>query len=610
MYFKLQPTLVLLAGLDIVCAQQVPFYAATQSSGKKQVQNVLTPGFDHFVEQTLHDLNSPGGVGVAVVQMNEDGTWNIETKGYGTAKGDGSKVTEDTYFAIGSNSKLFDVFAVGLLVHNESLSPRISWDTKIASILPEWGLQDSIAASESTIIDLMSHRTGLPRHDLMYEFDVSMADLLSRSKHLRPSTGFREQWQYNNIMYTVLSYLPKTLIPSLPSYARYVKDNIFVPLGLNQTTFDSYTAEKSGNLAQGLARDHVNKTENLFGKGTTRILPHWNPSTEEGNMISGAGGILMTPRNAATWLQTLLLLGKNPEANEIIIPSEVVQKAATGVSVVSGSSNWPEMSPVVYGGGQAIYSYRGHAVVEHTGGTPGFLTLILRLPSDNVGIAVFTNDNSYGALIMEILNFHIMDQVLRLEAIDWSTRLKSLISASYNQSLSSLVPRPSNPINPSVSFSSIAGIYNNPAYGSLELCLVSGSLKDRHMSDSCRILLKEVPLRLPDTVNASVPTLLARWDKLWVTHLKLEHFERNLFNASILSSMPIPNSTAENPKNSQTYWVSPWVYDIEATTAEIAVDGNEVSGIGIVGIWGAGQGIGRPRGDNVEQRAEVWFAKG
>ncbi|KAK7436882.1 hypothetical protein VKT23_017984 [Stygiomarasmius scandens] len=210
---------------------------------------------------------------------------------------------------------------------------------------------------------------------------------------------------------------------------------------------------------------------------------------------------------------------------------------------------------------------------------------------------------------MGILNFYIMDQVLKLEAIDWSTRLKSSASALYNQSLSSLVPRPSNPINPSVSFSSIAGAYNNPAYGSIELCLVSGSPEDRYMSDSCRKLLKEIPLRLPDTVNASVPTFLAQWDKVRITHLKLEHFERNLFNASILSSMPILNTTTENAKNVQAYWVSTWLDGIEAPTAEIAVDGNKVCGIGIVGIWGAGQGIGRPHGDSVKQRAEVWFAK-
>ncbi|KAE9393922.1 hypothetical protein BT96DRAFT_790699, partial [Gymnopus androsaceus JB14] len=65
-------------------------------------QDVLSPEIDNFIAKILAEWNSPGGVGVAVVQKNEDGSWNVETKGYGVAKADGSNVTADTLFAIGS----------------------------------------------------------------------------------------------------------------------------------------------------------------------------------------------------------------------------------------------------------------------------------------------------------------------------------------------------------------------------------------------------------------------------------------------------------------------------------------------------------------------------
>ncbi|THV07964.1 beta-lactamase/transpeptidase-like protein [Dendrothele bispora CBS 962.96] len=585
-------------GICVVYARQVPLN--TTQASHNRTRNVLTPKIDHFVEQILNDWNSAAGVGLAVVQMNEDKTWNVETKGYGTAKGDGSKVTEDTYFFIGSNSKLFDVFAIGLLISNESLFPRVSWDTQIASVLPEWGLQDSIASSESTILDLMGHRTGLPDHDLMYESNTNMSDLLSRSKHLRPSVGFRRQFQYNNIMYTILSYLPKALIPSLSSYAGYVKDNIFIPLGMNQTTFDSSMIEKSGYLAQGFARDKVNKTEDLFGKGTTRVLPSWNPSNEDGNMISGAGGILMTIRDAATWLQTLLLFGKNPVNGNIIIPSDVVQKAATGISVVSGSAVWPELSPVVYGGGQAMYSYRGH----------GFKSCISRFPFDNVGVAVFTNDDSYGGSIATIITMRILDEVFGLEVIDWNTRVKFITSILYEQRVSRMVPRPSEPQSPSVPMSTIMGTYKNPAYGTLELCLVPQSVEGEGLqSDSCRVLLDEIPFRLPGAINTRVPTFVARWDKLWVSHFKLEHFSNNLFNASVLTSYPIIDASTENPDDGQEYWAQVLSPFDTPPMAEIAIEGDIVVGLGIVGMWGAGQDVQSPRGNDIEERAEIWFAK-
>jgi CubicO group peptidase (beta-lactamase class C family) len=57
------------------------------------------------INSILKDSNTPGGVGVAVAQKTPESDWRVETKGYGLAKVDGTRVTEDTLFGIGSNSK-------------------------------------------------------------------------------------------------------------------------------------------------------------------------------------------------------------------------------------------------------------------------------------------------------------------------------------------------------------------------------------------------------------------------------------------------------------------------------------------------------------------------
>ncbi|KAF5373158.1 hypothetical protein D9758_001587 [Tetrapyrgos nigripes] len=588
------------------------------------VRNVLDPDFDQFVQQILDDWNVSAGLGVAIVQKKADDTWLIETKGYGIAKGDGSNVTEDTYFSIGSNTKTFTAMATGLLVSNESLS--LSWKTKIASILPEWGLNDSYATSHSTILDLMGHRVGLPRHDLMYEANFSSSDMvrhlqpsqlayrtrlltftqqLTRIKHLKPSAEFREDFQYDSNMYTVLSYLPQHLIPSVSSYARFVKDNIFVPLGLNQTTFDSISAEKSGNLAQGFVRDKVNKTENIFGRGTPRVLPYWNPSTEDGNMISGAGGAIMSVKDAAIWLQSLLLLGQNPATGEAVIPPEVVETTASGLGIVFGTAPWPEWSPMVYGGGQFGYSYRGHNALEHTGGATGFLSVISRFPFDNVGISVFCNDGDFGDSIMQVIKSRIADKVFGLEPVDWNARYKAQVSAQFEQ-IMALPQRPSEPADPSAPFSSIAGVYNDLAYGRIELCLVTPQgAHNVTQSDSCRALVDDVPTKLPD-VDTSIPTFVAKWDKLWSTHLVLRHFDGNLFNGSALFSTPILNSSLVNASHSQTYFTQSFE---TLPNAEFAIEDGKAVGFGLTGVWEAGTGIEDPSGDTVQERSEVWFAR-
>ncbi|KAJ6599964.1 hypothetical protein DFH09DRAFT_901687 [Mycena vulgaris] len=67
---------------------------------------ILSSEVDDFINNLLAEWNSPGGAAVAVVRMDGQGGWFVETKGYGVAKADGTKVAPDTIFAIASNSKV------------------------------------------------------------------------------------------------------------------------------------------------------------------------------------------------------------------------------------------------------------------------------------------------------------------------------------------------------------------------------------------------------------------------------------------------------------------------------------------------------------------------
>jgi CubicO group peptidase (beta-lactamase class C family) len=82
------------------------FPAPNEPPGAPGTRPILHDGIEDFVTQLLHEYKSPAGVGIAVVRMGDQGTWDVETRGYGNAKLDGTKVTEDTIFAVGSNSKV------------------------------------------------------------------------------------------------------------------------------------------------------------------------------------------------------------------------------------------------------------------------------------------------------------------------------------------------------------------------------------------------------------------------------------------------------------------------------------------------------------------------
>ncbi|KAJ8082740.1 hypothetical protein PM082_008596 [Marasmius tenuissimus] len=351
---------------------------------------ILTPEIDDFIEGILSSWNSPGGVSVAVVKLEEpEGPWRIETKGYGVANLDsGKRMTEDSLVCIASNSKHFTTLAAGLLIANKTLPTPITWDTKLKSILGDlWELQDPIATAQSTIIDAMSHRTGLPRHDFMYTRNDTTVSILERLRHLKPSSEFREIWQYNNEMYTLLSHLPTVLHPSRPSFARYVKEHIFDRLGLESATYSHRAARDSGNLADPLTREGVNKSEDLFARGKPRAMRYLGwflNEDEDGNYVSGAGGIIMDARDAATWLQVLLLEGKDPRTGEEVVSRDIIRRIASGITVQKGEpykdtvqkafddfqsrlvprpSN-PTPPPVPYESLSGIYSNAGYGRLE------------------------------------------------------------------------------------------------------------------------------------------------------------------------------------------------------------------------------------------------------
>ncbi|KAL1701299.1 beta-lactamase/transpeptidase-like protein [Schizophyllum commune] len=512
---------------------------------------VLDSSVDKFVIDTISEWNSPGGVAVAFVQQLENGEWQVETQGYGRAKADGGAVDEDTLFAIASNSKLFTAISAGLLISNDSLETPLTWETKLKSIIPEWKMADHFASAETTITDAMSHRTGLPRHDFGYSKNETLSSL----------------------------------------------EHIFDPLGLNDTTYSSRAAIKSGRLADPLTRQ-VNYTGDIFGKGTPRVYPFFIDTDEEGGFNSGAGGVISSAKDMATWLQALLLEGRNPRTNESVIPADVIRKVASGITVDTGA---------------AIYR--------------GYRTQIIRFPNEKFGLAVLVNDDTYGTQMHEIVKWRIVDAHLGLQPIDWSGRAKSRLLKAREEK-PKLLPRPENATLPS----GLDGWYDNPGYGRFLFCSMgtkdADSAQDTYTqmnfagnnaqafpqnkrpkdalapasaeASACSKLRESADVLLPGVVDPSVPTLLARWDRVWSTHIKLAHYDGGIFNVTILDSVPTGNA-------SEPYWVGGTDEDPDLANAEFAFDLlGQPLGFGLTGgLWGAGAGVPSPSGSTPQERAEA-----
>jgi len=154
-----------------VNAAQTAFSSPFQAGGGGNV--LISDETDSYIDSLMTRYNS-SGLSVAVVRKDEaePSGWATEYRSYGIATGDGQPTTADTLFAIASNSKLFLSLSVGLLIKNESLAQErgvpLKWTSKAKDVFAGtdlWGMMDEEMTMGINLQDMLSHRTGLPRHD-------------------------------------------------------------------------------------------------------------------------------------------------------------------------------------------------------------------------------------------------------------------------------------------------------------------------------------------------------------------------------------------------------------------------------------------------------------
>ena len=140
-------------------------------------------------------------------------------------------VTSDTLFAIGSTTKAFTAVAVGALVDNGLLE----WERPLRDYLPNLRLQDLVVTDRLSVVDLLSHRSGMPRHDVVWLGfpDRSRTELVGRLRFLPLSKDLRQAFQYCNLGYFLAGHTIEVL--SGESWEEYVRTRLLTPLGMSRS---------------------------------------------------------------------------------------------------------------------------------------------------------------------------------------------------------------------------------------------------------------------------------------------------------------------------------------------------------------------------------------
>src|SRR5579884_1772344 len=185
-------------------------------------------GYADFVRATMQEWKLPG-VAIGLVRDGEV----VLAQGFGKRDREaGQDVTPHTIFGIASCTKAFVALALAMLVDEG----KLDWDAPLRNYLPGFKLSDSVASERATTRDVLSHRTGLPGHDLVaYGTQLSAEELLKRLPHLEMNRDIRAAWQYNNLMYGIAGYLIQCL--SGQSWDAFIQQRILEPLGMKSTSF-------------------------------------------------------------------------------------------------------------------------------------------------------------------------------------------------------------------------------------------------------------------------------------------------------------------------------------------------------------------------------------
>src|SRR5437867_2911835 len=203
------------------------FYARVLHAQREQISKRLE-GFDQEMGKILKDWNAPG-VAVGVVVQDK----LLFAKGYGYRDyGKKLPMTPNTLFQIASNTKLFTAVAVGLLVEEG----KLDWDKPVRQYVPGIQFYNDELNQTVTIRDMLAHRTGITRHDLIwYKSDFTRKELFERLKYLEPRQPLRQAFLYNNLMYAAAGYIVEQL--SQKPWEDFVRERILRPLDMHSTVF-------------------------------------------------------------------------------------------------------------------------------------------------------------------------------------------------------------------------------------------------------------------------------------------------------------------------------------------------------------------------------------
>jgi len=404
----------------------------------------LGPIFEKVVKDSINARQPFADTGVAVAVV-KDGQLAF-AGGFGFRnRATSAPVDAQTCFAIGSATKAFTSMAVSIL----SAQGQIAIDQPIIGFLPDFALKDLQATNQTTLLDILCHRTGLAPHNCLWFLGpFTRSELFYRLRYLDPAAPFRTAYVYNNLMYMVAGYLLETLLGK--SYEDIIKTSILDPLEMTATNLSFADLTGSANHAKG-----YEKGIELPLKDFTNIGP--------------AAEINSNALDMARWVQLFLRNGRTPSGGILIDQASLERMYAPLTDPGDGTMyglGWNISSIKVTTSG----SSQDKRLIFHTGDPVGGSAYVSFMPDDGLGLVVLTNQHCTNNLVgkwpdevaADIYDYLLNQQVTGQLKLPNRSVIDGLGMAAAGAAAAKAAPAGAPaPANPG----RYAGMFSNPGYG-------------------------------------------------------------------------------------------------------------------------------------------------
>lgn len=420
-------------------------------------QSIDSAAVDRLVRDTMSRWKVPA-MAVAIVQ-NDRLTY---LKGF--------NATPDTLFQIGSTTKAFTTTAMAMLADEK----KLSWDDPVRKHLQYFHLADPCADGAVTLRDIVSHRTGLSRHDEIWDYtDLSREEIIRRMGSEKLTKPIRSAYQYNNIMLMAAGEVVASAA-KMP-WNDFVKTRIFDPLGMRNTVISEAEWLRSEHL-EGFRYDPIRDA----------VLPQAMQPYES---LAPAGTMKSSARDMAQWVR--FQLNDGVAGGKRLVSAEALNETRTPQMLLSNDQSTrddnPETNINTYGMAWRIQDYRGELLVSHGGALNGFRAQVDLLPKQHSGFVVLSNlGRGYAVIAMRNA---LADMLLGKAGRDWNAYYLDLEARSRAKGEQKKKEQEAKRIpdtKPSRELAAYAGTYTNPAYGPVTVTV-----------DGDHLVLQYGRLRLP-----------------------------------------------------------------------------------------------------------------